>query len=458
MGVAASMSLSLVIEGKLWGLIACHHRKARHLPQVVRSVCELFAEMISQQIGEKLANEAQSERLHMRRIQAALLDTMIGHERIDEALIHNHPSLIDYIPAEGAAVWWEGKATRLGQTPTQEQLGPLVEWLNASVPEDLFMTDCLGAHFAPATAYAGVASGLLALSVSRTPRDYVLWFRPEVIRTVTWAGNPAKPVDTADDGVCIGPRKSFAAWQETVRGHSQPWGAGIAEAAQELRISIIEVVLRHLDEVVRERELARKQQDLLMAELNHRVKNTLATVQALVTHSASGAASMESFTESFQERLYAMARTHSMLTRNRWEGVNLQDIVAEEFAPFGGPDRVKVTGSKLMLRPKAALSVSLALHELATNAGKYGALSVAEGWVEIDWGGQSRGGNRLVALRWVEHGGPLVRPPTRMGFGRVLLERSLAYDVDGEVELDFRPEGLVCIAMIPFNQLVEHKD
>ncbi len=455
MGVAASMSLSLVIDGKLWGLIACHHGEPRYIPHPVRSVCELFAQMISLQLGEKLANEAQSERLHIRRIHGGLLDAMIGQDRLDQALIRNHRTLIEYIPAEGVAVCWEGEATMLGRTPTQEQLGPLVEWLNASVPQGVFMTDCLGAHFAPAENYADVASGLLALSVSRTPRDYVLWFRPEECRTVTWAGNPAKPVDLADDGVCIGPRKSFAAWQQTVRGHSKPWSAGVAEAAQELRLSILEVVLRHLDDVMRERERVRRQQDLLMAELDHRVKNTIAITQALVKHSATGAATLDAFTESIQERLHAMATTHSMLTRNRWEGVNLRDIVEEQFAPFGGPDRVKIEGLKLMLRPKAALSVSLALHELTTNAAKYGALSVPEGWINIDWDAQTLEGKKWLRLRWAEHGGPAVAAPSRMGFGRVLLERSLAYDVDGQVDLDFRPEGLICTAMIPFEQIIE---
>ncbi len=456
MGVTASMSLSLVIEGKLWGLIACHHRTPRRLPHEIRSVCELFAQLISLQLGEKLTNEAQGERLRWRRIHAELVEAMIAEDRPGEALIRRRPNLMDYIPADGVAVLWGGQATRLGNTPTDEQLGPLVEWLNSSVPEGVFVTDCLAAHFAPAKKYADVASGLLALSVSRTPRDYVLWFRPELRRTVTWAGNPAKPIDIADDGVRIGPRKSFAAWQEIVRGHSRPWNDGIVEAAQQLRISILEVVLRHMDLLMRERERVRRQQDLLMAELDHRVKNTIAIIQALVRRSSAGAASLEAYKESIIERLYAMASTHSLLTQNRWEGVNLQSIVAEQAAPFS--ERVKVTGSKLVLRPKAALSVSLALHELITNAAKYGALSVAQGQVLISWKVQSRKGKRWLILRWTEHGGPLVAPPSRMGFGRVLVERSLAYDVGGEVDLDFRPEGLSCTAMIPFEHIIEPED
>jgi len=456
MGVAASMSLSLVIGGRLWGLIACHHRTPRYIPQAVRSAGELFAQMVSLQLAEKLANELQAERLHMRKIHAELVETMVGQDDLGGALIRARPSLLDYIPAQGVAVWWEGKVTRLGPTPTEEQLGPLVEWLNGSVPEGVFMTDCLASHFAPARDYADVASGLLALSISRTPKDYVLWFRPEVSRTVNWAGNPAKPVDIAHDGLRISPRKSFAAWKEIVRGHSTPWAESIADAAQSLRLSILDVVLRHQDKVLQERERVRIHQDFLMAELDHRVKNTLATIQALVKYSSTGAGSMEDLTTGIQERVHAMARTHGFLAQNRWEGVDLHKVMAEQFAPFG--ERVTIAGPKLMLRPKAALSISLALHELMTNAAKYGALSMASGLVEIAWSVRTRDGERGLVLGWVEQGGPPVAPPARMGFGRLLLERSLGYDLDGEVSLDFRHTGLVCTAMIPFEHVIEHKE
>ena len=280
MGVAASMSLSLVVEGKLWGLIACHHREPHRLRQTLRSVCDLFAQMISLQLQEKLATKAHGERLRMKRIHAELVEAMVRENHLGEALIRRHPNLIDYIPAEGAAVLCGGRVTRVGSTPTDEQLCELVGWLNVSLRDGMFMTDCLAGQYAPAKDYADVASGIIALSASRSPQDYVFWFRPEVIRTVTWAGNPAKPVETGDDGVGLGPRKSFAAWQETVHGRSQPWNDTVAEAARDLLISMLDVVVRHMDQVIREREQARVQQDFLMAELDHRVKNTIATISS----------------------------------------------------------------------------------------------------------------------------------------------------------------------------------
>ena len=369
--------------------------------------------MISLHLGEKLLSEVQAERFRMKNVHAELVEAMVGQDDFGETLVNARPNLLDYIPAEGVAVWWEGKVTRHGSTPTDEQLGLLVEWLNTSVPEGVFLTECLASQFAPARNYTGVASGLLALSVSRTPRDYVLWFRPEASRTVTWAGNPAKPVDVTGDGLRISPRKSFAAWKEIVREHSQPWGEPVADAAQALRLSILDVVLRHQDKVMREREEARRHQDFLMAELDHRVKNTLATIQALIKYTSGGAASLEEFAQKVQERVYAMARTHSQLTHSRWEGVNLHTVVAEQFAPFG--ERVSAAGPNLALRPKAALSISLALHELMTNAAKYGALSVASGRVAISWQVKSGDGGRGLHVRWEEHGGRRSRDQSTWG-------------------------------------------
>jgi light-regulated signal transduction histidine kinase (bacteriophytochrome) len=455
MGVAASMSLSIIVNQKLWGLIACHHRESRLVPQMTRSICEVFAQMISLQLGEKLAAEEQGERLRMRSIHAELVEAMVRDSDLGTALIRSRPNLADYIHADGVAVWWDGKAARLGKTPTDQQLRDLVEWLNTAVPEGVYVTDCLGAQFGAAKDYADVASGLIALSVSRTPRDYVLWFKPEVIATVTWAGNPSEPLEINRDGKNLSPRRSFAAWKETVRGRSEPWSPRIGEAAQALRVSILEVVLRHLDQLMREREQARVQQDLLMAELDHRVKNTIATIQALVRYSAAGAESLDAATQGITERLHAMGRAHSMLTRSRWKGVDLKSLAIEQFAPFDGTGRARIEGPPLMLRPKAALSVSLAFHELTTNAAKYGALSVPEGTIDIGWEIRTCENKRWLVLRWAEQGGPQVAPPNRSGFGRLLLERSLAYDVDGEVNLDFRSDGLVCTAMIPVDQIIE---
>ncbi|CAH2603524.1 GAF domain-containing protein [Rhodovastum atsumiense] len=271
MGVQASMSLSIVMHGYLWGLIACHHHAPRFLPHRLRIACELFAQMASAQLEMKVAAEEFEARLHTKRVHEELVTRMSQEADLAQGLTRYRPNLLDYIPADGVGLWVEGHYTSLGHAPTGDQVAALVAWLNETATEGVFHTDRLPHLYPPAAAFAGVASGLIALAVSRAPRDYVLWFRPEVIRTVTWAGNPNKPVETEPDGIRLTPRKSFAAWCESVRMQSQPWRSVDVEAAQTLRLSLLEVILRRIDQVAREREKARLKQQMLLAELNRRL-------------------------------------------------------------------------------------------------------------------------------------------------------------------------------------------
>jgi len=185
-----------------------------------------------------------------------------------------------------------------------------------------------------------------------------------------------------------------------------------------------------------------RRQALLMAELDHRVKNTLAAVQSIAqrTLSASGEA------ERFAGRLGALANTHSLIAHGRWEGALLGDIVEAELAPYraGGEARALVSGDEVMLAPRAAQTLGLALHELATNAAKYGALSTPTGRVEVTWRLGANGSGRKLSLSWRERGGPPAAPPERRGFGLLLIERSITYEIGGGAQIAFAPEGLEC--------------
>jgi light-regulated signal transduction histidine kinase (bacteriophytochrome) len=271
MGVTASMSLSIITGGRLWGLIACHHRTPRFLTHRLRVACELFAQMTSSQLETRVAAEDFEAQLRRKRVHEELMTHMSGEEDLAAGLTRYRPNLLDYIPAAGVALWLDGFSTGLGRTPTPDQIAALVAWLNETVAEGVFHTDRMPLLYPPAAHFADVASGLIALSVSKTPRDYVLWFRPEMIQTVTWAGNPTKLVATGPNGDRLTPRKSFAAWSESVRLHSEPWGRADVEAAQTLRVSLLEVILRRIDQVAREREKARLKQEALTAELDRRL-------------------------------------------------------------------------------------------------------------------------------------------------------------------------------------------
>ena len=194
------------------------------------------------------------------------------------------------------------------------------------------------------------------------------------------------------------------------------------------------------------RKKAERLQRVLMGELKHRVKNVLATVQAIASQSF-GSAEPERF-RGFSDRLRALARAHDLLTMQSWEGASLTSVVNGVVSAFGN-ERFHIDGPDLHLPPRAVVTLSMALHELATNAAKYGALSVPTGSISIDW---TYCPNRAdFQLIWQETGGPAVNQPTGTGFGSMLIKDVLAAELNGEVELDYQPTGVICRIRAPID-------
>ena len=200
----------------------------------------------------------------------------------------------------------------------------------------------------------------------------------------------------------------------------------------------------HID--ITDRKIAEDHQRLLIHELNHRVKNTLATVQSIAAQTLRHASSPSQAREAFESRLMALSRAHDVLTRENWEGAGLRNIVAEAIGPYSKPtsDRIDIEGSDLRLSPRMALALAMALQELATNAVKYGALSNATGRIAVAWAVDPATAPPRLRLHWIESGGPPVRRPESRGFGSRLIERSLAQDLDGEATIAFEASGVVC--------------
>ncbi len=200
---------------------------------------------------------------------------------------------------------------------------------------------------------------------------------------------------------------------------------------------------------ITERKKEEERRRLLTHELNHRVKNTLAAMQALASQSFRNARSLDEARESFLERLTAMAGAHDILTRESWEGAELRDIAAIAAHRFGAGARVRLSGPRLRLVPRTAIALAMALHELATNAVKYGALRTEHGEVALTWSIAQRGGEQRLLMRWEEQGGPPVVAPARRGFGSRLIESGLSRELGGEVRILFAPEGIVCLVDAP---------
>lgn len=210
---------------------------------------------------------------------------------------------------------------------------------------------------------------------------------------------------------------------------------------------------------VTEAKRAEQQRELLIGELNHRVKNTLALVQALAAHTRHAAISPTDFEQAFTSRLHALGHAHDLLTQTHWKGTTLHQVIETALAPFSvygsSQARVEVEGPQVWLNSNTAVTLTLAFHELATNAAKYGALSANQGRVKIFWEAQPTGAPKEILLQWRESGGPVVEAPSRKGFGTMLIEKVLAYEAEGEAKLDFLPTGVAFVFRLPLSANVQ---
>lgn len=201
---------------------------------------------------------------------------------------------------------------------------------------------------------------------------------------------------------------------------------------------------------ITDRKRNEKRLELLSRELDHRAKNMLAVVQSIVR--LSKAATVPDFSNTLLGRIAALAHAHTLLSESRWEGADLARLIEEEFAPyrFGGRSGAEVRGPQVLLNSSIAQPIAMALHELTTNAAKYGALSHPGGIVKIEW---SHSANGTLRLMWTESGGPAVRAPTRSNFGTTLIELTIRDQLNGSVDFDWRPTGLACEIEVPAAEL-----
>lgn len=198
--------------------------------------------------------------------------------------------------------------------------------------------------------------------------------------------------------------------------------------------------------------------EMLIDELNHRVKNTLSTVQSITRQALRASADPNVVKELIESRIFALSRSHDLLTQHNWEGADLRDLVGTALEPWrvanGRAERFEIEGDSIRLVPKATLALGIAFHELATNAVKYGALSNDVGMIRIAWHTETRPSGEQLIFNWREKGGPVVVPPTHKGFGSQIIERGLAHELQAKVSLEYLPEGLVCTIDLPVSRKV----
>jgi light-regulated signal transduction histidine kinase (bacteriophytochrome)/CheY-like chemotaxis protein len=447
MGVAASLSISIIVDGALWGLVACHHRTPRLPNFVVRTATELFGQMYSMKLERRLRRiDTEVERKALE-----LVDHICESIARDAMLLSNaewwRAAIGDLIECDGVAVALHGLLSMSGSTPPRPEIEALVQRLNAMSAQRIFTTDHLAALYPEAALHADESAGVLSIPISHSPQDYILLFRRERLQAITWAGNPEKPVSKTDDGLRLSPRKSFEAFRTMSRCRALPFTEQNRRTAGTLRSALFEVILGFPLHGEEERIKTTQRQELLIAELNHRVRNILGLIRGLINQGGTENPSVAAYVQSLNGRIQSLARAHDQITRVNWGPGRLSVLFDQELRAYipQQQERFTLRGPEALLHPQAFSTLSLVVHELVTNSVKYGSLS-GQGSVAVTL--ELKAGDGLY-IKWRETGGPAVQTPRRRGFGSVIVERVIPFDLKGTAQVRFESGGFEADFFVP---------
>jgi light-regulated signal transduction histidine kinase (bacteriophytochrome) len=457
MDVAASMSISIIVDGQLWGLIACHQAISRRPDFVVRSATEFFGQVYSLSLEGRLRRLADEEETRVREATIRLIQWVLSGDGLDTRAERLHDEIDEIIPCKGTVLSVRGKILKNGLVPNEADLTALFKRLHLMVENRVIDCSQLASFLPDSEIYEGRPAGFLAIPLSGTPRDYLLLFRAEQVRDIRWAGDPAKLTMTVADER-LSPRKSFTAFLQTVRDRSAPFTAREKRSAESIRTALIEVTLRAAETTDEARKRLIDRQQTLIAELNHRLRNVFGLMRALVNQTQVDATDVKGYAEALNGRVHALAKAHDRVTSKSRSAAPLSSLFADEINAYVPQqrDRFVVHGPEVLLKPLAFSSLALVIHELVTNSSKHGALSARGGRVDVFVTTALEG----MQLQWHESGGPEVTTPSRRGFGSVVIERVIPFDLQGRAQIHYRSGGFEASFFVPADhlELVERPD
>jgi chemotaxis family two-component system sensor kinase Cph1 len=410
MEVKASASISIIKDGSLWGLIACHHRAPKQLPYETRLACSALAADLSRQIRAKEDAEMYRQRIRLRSHEDAIVGHLGNLSSLDAFLAGSGEELCRMLRADGFAAIQKDDLYISGKCPDEPNVLAVARWVKKRALTTTYFSDRLAAEFTEAAAFQNRASGLLAVTMSTEVPTILMWFRAERLETVNWAGNPHKAI-TAGSNLPLTPRASFDAWSEIVEGRSIAWTLSEIEAANRLQRKMFEVQQAHrlralnreLIATVADNESLLEQKDYLVKEVNHRVQNSLQLVSSFL-RLQSRAIGNDVVTEQLDEaqrRLSAVALVHRRLySGDHAQTVDLarylDDLCTDMKAAMGAEwsELISIDFSPVLVPTDRAVSVGLILTELVINANKY-AYAGAPGPIAITLN-QQRSAFRLI--------------------------------------------------------------
>jgi light-regulated signal transduction histidine kinase (bacteriophytochrome)/CheY-like chemotaxis protein len=443
MKVGGSLTLPIIVDNALWGLFACHNRTPKFLSIEESMTFDLVGKILNTGISaiiRQTRTEQTAECFRMTkslsRETVAKPNTLFSSHSWDDAA----KRISEMFRADGVQLIAGGRMHSSGMVPPSDTLAEVAAVLHrqgdgrVSCAADLLKGRSSG----------GPIAGALRLAVGDGDVDGLWIFRAEENQVVTWAGSPEKHVEITAGSPRLHPRSSFSAYTEESRGCSRAWEPEDLMLASSLQEAIAFAIDTQIARDQNEQNLS-----LMVQELSHRVRNTITLIRALSRQSATGKEDVEEFVASLEQRLLALASAHDLLFSSKSAGISLQEALKRELMIFG-EDRFSLCGPGVELSSSAATVMALVLHEMVTNAAKYGALSVPDGTIAVSW---MREGQALK-LRWQEHSSLRISEPDEKGFGTFLISEGLEHQLDGRSTTEYGDHGVSIYIWLPERHLV----
>ena len=434
MGVEATMTVTAKVDGKLWGMISFHHTTQRVVAPDLRDLLVSIGRVFSSKLQMLLQQRKLQIIEKVDGLRSNLLD-MIGEEDGFDTFAK---SVFEIMAADGIYAVRNGRIHTAGLVPG----APLVDHLRTLAQEEGGVTsfENLGDACPSFSNSLNGCAGAVAFAPDKD--SAMLIFRGDQTRTVKWAGNPEKTTQVHQGSTRLSPRGSFSVFLQEVKGTSRPW--------QDEELYFARRIWSLFNSVERSVMITslNRQQQIMIEELNHRVRNILALIRSVSKQAQrSSYGSLESYSKSLESRIQALAASHDLASGSVVATVPVITLISGEFDPFGheNGNQYEIIGTAGHLRAEIAPIFSLVIHELVTNAVKYGALSNEAGRVKIVLTETAEG----LEIKWSETGGPPVVEPAEFGFGTTLIQQAIPHELDGEAQLDFNPQGVSARFFVP---------
>ncbi len=440
MEVSSTLSLPIIVKGNLWGLFALHHKEVIELPSEILYTAELIGQIAGMVLTQKIQHKTdlKLKKLHLKGDEFITLNQNNLHlQKFWEAYAVKLKSLLD---CDGVCYQIEDKLFVYKSCPPKNTILSIAKEFKKNNAPSLYHSSNLAFD-------TSTTKGVLALCIHlEVPKVHMYFFRNEIEQNISWAGNPKKDIEFTKENVRLHPRSSFNIFKETNKGHSKLWDSETLYLAEAALLTFQKAAVTEKATTARLNTVVR--------ELSHRLRNILALVRSISRQTANDNITIESYVNSLEQRIIALAKANNLLTDSFYNAVEIRIIFESVILSLcDRPEQLHLKGDSAKISSEVMSMLVLIIHELTTNAIKYGAFSQPNGQIAIKWYKVTNG----LIIEWKELGGPKVNIPTKKGFGTSIIENAIKYEFDGASEVHYLKDGILAKFTIPAHLIGENE-